>query len=405
MLDLADEKGSLCSRILADLGAEVIKVEAPGGDPARRLGPFYQGEASPDGSLSWWFNNANKKGITLNIQAGPGRNIFTRLVRTAHFIVESFPPGYLTQLGLGYRHLQDINPAVILTSVTPYGQEGPYRDFQASDLTLMAMGGQVYVTGDPDRPPVRISVPQAYVHACAEGAATTMVAHCHRQRTGQGQQVDVSIQQSVVILLPWAIPWLESSGIVLRRTGALRGGLAAKVTMRQIWQCQDGYIMFMILGGAFGVKNNRGVVAWMKEDGFSDDFLTNFDWSTYDMATATQQIHDKLEEPIGRFFLGHTKAKLYEGAIRRGIMLYPVASVKEIVDNQQLRERDFWVPIEHPELGRRFTYPGAFVKIAGADCGPRSRSPLVGEHNYQIYHGEMGIPDEEIGHLQREGII
>lgn len=406
VLDLADEKGFLCGRILADLGADVIKIEPPGGDPARRLGPFYHSKPDPNHSLSWWFYNANKRGITLDINKPGGKDIFKTLVREAHFVIESFPPGYMDKLELGYNHLSRINPSIVVTSITPFGQNGPYREFQASDLTLMAMGGHVYITGDPDRPPVRISFPQAYFHGSAEAAAATMVAHFHREKSGEGQHVDVSIQQSTpIVMLPWAIPWLELGGIVIRRTGALRGGVTAKTLMRQIWACQDGHIMFVIMGGAFGARSNLGIVEWMNGEGMADVFLQEFDWSKYDLATATQDVQNRLEASVSRFFLKHTKAELYEGAIKRGIMLYPVATVKDIVENEQLKARNFWVSIEHPELKTHITYPGAFIKIEGSFCGPVSRAPLIGEHNSEIYCKEMSLSDREIARLKQEGII
>ncbi|MBI4333570.1 MAG: CoA transferase [Chloroflexi bacterium] len=407
VLDLADEKGFLCGRILADLGADVIKVEPPGGDPVRRFGPFYGNKPDPNHSLPWWFYNVNKRGITLDIKTPRGRDIFRDLARRSHFVIESFPPGFMDGLELGYESLSIINPSIVFTSITPYGQNGPYREFKASDLTLMAMGGQVYVTGDPDRPPVRISFPQAYLHGGAEAAVASMIAHFHRSVTGQGQHVDISIQQSIIVLLPHAIPWLELRGVVLKRTGALRGGLAAKILMRQVWPCADGYVSFVMLGGAFGARNNRAIVDWMKGEGMADEFLLGFDWANYDLATATQEIQDRLEEPIGRFFLKHSKAELYEGALKRGIMLCPVATVKDLLENQQLRDRGFWVELEHPELNinARITYPGAFVQIAGHYCGPRQRAPLIGEHNRDIYGSEMGFPEKELEKLKHEGII
>jgi crotonobetainyl-CoA:carnitine CoA-transferase CaiB-like acyl-CoA transferase len=179
-LDLTDEKGFLCGRILGDLGADVIKIEKPGGDPARDIGPFYHDIPDPEKSLFWFAFNANKRGITLDIENPDGQEIFKQLVKSADFAIESFPPGYMDSLGLGYLALSEINPKIILTSITPFGQTGPYKDYKASDLIAMAMGGQMYLCGDPDRPPVRVSFPQAYCHAGAQGAMGTMIAHIHR---------------------------------------------------------------------------------------------------------------------------------------------------------------------------------------------------------------------------------
>jgi crotonobetainyl-CoA:carnitine CoA-transferase CaiB-like acyl-CoA transferase len=163
-LDLTDEKGFLCGRILGDLGVDVIKVEPPGGDPSRRIAPFYKDIPDPEKSLYWFAYNANKRGITLNIESEEGKEIFKKLVKTAHFVIESHSPGYMDSLGLGYPSLSRVNRAIILTSITPFGQAGPYASYKASDITEMGMCGLMYLCGDPDLPPARISFPQAYLH-------------------------------------------------------------------------------------------------------------------------------------------------------------------------------------------------------------------------------------------------
>ena len=195
-LDLTSDKGFLCGRILGDLGCDVIKVEQPGGDPSRRIGPFYRDIPDPEKSLYWFAYNANKRGITLNIESKDGQEIFKRLVKKAHFVIESFSPGYMDDLCLGYSSLSQINPAIILTSITPFGQNGPYKDYKTSDIVGMAMSGLMYLCGDPDRPPVRISFPQAYLHAAADAVVGTLMAHYYRETSGEGQWVDVSMQQA-----------------------------------------------------------------------------------------------------------------------------------------------------------------------------------------------------------------
>ena len=201
VLDLTDEKGLLCGKLLGDLGADVIKIERPGGDPARSIGPFYHDEPDPEKSLFWFAFNTSKRGITLDIETADGQEIFKRLVKSADFVIESFPPGYMDKLGLGYSALEKINPGIIMVSITPFGQTGPYKDYKAPDIVAWAMGGQMYPCGDADRPPVRISHhSQAYLHAAAEAAVGAMMALYYREMTGEGQQVDVSIQESVAQL-------------------------------------------------------------------------------------------------------------------------------------------------------------------------------------------------------------
>ena len=171
-LDLTDEKGLICGKVLADMGADVIKVEKPGGDPARRIGPFYHDDPDPEKSRSWFAFNANKRGITLDIETADGKEIFNRLVKTADLVIESFDPGYMESLGLGYPDLEKINPLIILVSITPFGQSGPYVDqgYKVNDMIAWALGGTLYITGDPDRPPNQVTFPQAYLHGGMEGA-------------------------------------------------------------------------------------------------------------------------------------------------------------------------------------------------------------------------------------------
>ncbi len=197
VLDLSTERGVLCGQILGDLGADVIKIEPPGGSPARRLGPFYRDTPNPNGSVFWWAYNRNKRSITLDITSSDGQAILRRLVARAHFLIESDTPGTLAAYGLGYDDLAALNPALVYVSITPFGQDGPKAHYADSDLIILAAGGPLVLTGDDDRPPVRVSVPQAYLHASAEAAVAALIAHHERQRSGRGQHVDVSAQQAV----------------------------------------------------------------------------------------------------------------------------------------------------------------------------------------------------------------
>ncbi|MFQ5827297.1 MAG: CaiB/BaiF CoA transferase family protein, partial [Dehalococcoidia bacterium] len=391
-LDLTDERGYFCGKVLADLGADVIKIEPPGGDPSRNIGPFYHDIPEPEKSLFWFAYNQGKRGITLNLEAGEGREIFRRLAPEADLVIESFAPGYMDGLGLGYPDLREINPAIIVTSITPFGQGGPYRDYRAPDMVGMALGGLMYLCGDADRPPVRLSAPQAYLHAGGEAAVASLIALYHRTRTGEGQRVDVSMQQSVVNTTMNSRPFRELCGTVLTRQGPYRSGLSSGAVQRQTWPCKDGAVTFVIMGGAGGAKTNRALVEWMDGEGMADDSLKNMDWDNFDMATASQEFHDHVDDLIGRFFRSHTKAELYEGARTRRIMLYPVATIEDTADSPQLAARDFWVEVEHPELGRTITYPGPFVWASQTPLHPGRRAPLIGAHNEEVYCRELGLP-------------
>jgi len=405
VIDLTDDKGFLCGKILADLGADVIKIERPGGDTSRDSGPFYHDIPDQEKNLYWFAYNLNKRGITLNIEDKKGQQIFNRLVKTADFIIESFTPGYLDQLGLNYTKLSKVNPRVVMTSITPYGQTGPYSQYKATDIDIMAMGGLLYITGNPGQPPLRISLPQSFLLASAHGAAASMVAHFYREKTGEGQHVDVSAQECVLWEIANAIPLWELNRNILRRAGSYMSGRWTGTKQRLLWKCKNGYVLFYILGGAFGVKTNRAIVKWMEEDGIAPDFLKDFNWDAFDMATQTQEMQDQIEVHIGNLFASFTKEELYDQALKRGIMLCPVNTSRDILENTQLKERQFWVDIRHQELCTDVKYPGAFARLSETPLKIRRRAPLIGEHNLEIYQNELGFSGHELEDLKNAGVI
>src|SRR6185369_1823374 len=192
VLDLSDELGFLCGKILGDLGADVIKIERPGGDPARRLGPFYKDQVDPEKSLTWFGFNNNKRGVTLDLEKKEGQKLFVRLAAKADFVLETFTPGWLDNLKIGYGDLAKENPKLVWTSITPFGQTGPYSKFSASDIEIMALSGCMSLTCDPGRPPLRVTFPQSYSWTGSYAAVGALTAHYHKQLSGHGQQVDVS---------------------------------------------------------------------------------------------------------------------------------------------------------------------------------------------------------------------
>jgi len=405
VLDLTDDKGFLCGKILADLGADVIKIESPRGDPARNIGPFFHDIPHPEKSLYWLAFNAGKRGITLNIETSDGREIFKHLVKKADFVIESYSPGYMDSLGLGYQNLSRINPRLILTSISPFGQTGPYKDFKAPDIVAVAMSGYVSICGDPDRPPVRTSYPQAYSLACAEAAAGTMIAHYYREVTGEGQWVDVSIQESAAWALLNSRMFWDINKVRISRAGPYRVGLSTQGKQRICFACKDGYVTFVMFGGKTGARTNSGIAQWMESEGLGSDYMNKIDWDSFDMAKVTQCDFDEFDRAMTRFFQTHTMAEIYEGANKRGMMLYPVATVKDILEDKQLAARDFWQKVEHPELGTSFLYPGAFIKASLTPLQAPSRAPLIGEHNQQVYEGELGLSKEELLILKQANVI
>lgn len=406
ILDLTTEAGWLCGKILGDLGADVIKIEPPGGDPGRHRGPFYGKTADPEKSLFWFALNTNKRGITLNLESGEGRDILKRLVGGTDCVIESFPVGTLKRLGLDYASLKKVSPRVILTSISPFGQEGPRKDWKASDLVCMAMGGFLHLCGDPDRPPVGVNLPHGYFFAGADAAVGTMIAYYHRERTGVGQWVDVSVQQSVAMTCFNSVPWWQLQKVIQGRMGAFRKiGLFGGLVLRQTWPCKNGFVIFILTAGAFGARTNQLLTEWMDSEGVAPEFMKKMVWKTLDAKSMSPEFVKEFDEHVGKFFLSHTMEELYEGAVQKGMQLYPVYDCAALAGNLQLKERKAWESVEHPELGATVTYPGAWVKMSEASCHIRRRPPLIGEHNLEVYQKALGLSLSEIERFKGSGVI
>ena len=405
VLDLTDERGLLAGKILADLGADVVQIEPPGGNPARNIGPFYGDDPQPEKSLFWWAYAANKRSITLDLEQKGGQALLKKMVAEADFLVESFAPGYLDTLGLGYDLLAEINPKLVMVSITPFGQDGPYSNYQATDIVGMALGGFMYLTGDDDRAPIRISFPHFYLHGGAAGATAAMLAHTYRITSGQGQYVDVSCQQAVAKTLAHAPQIWDIEGAILKRMGVYRQ-TSGENRVRINWPCKDGYVNYMVQGGSVAYST-RALLEWMKEDSFDTADLDAIDWEKMGYGAITPELMDQLGGPLGDFFKGHTRAELVQGSLDRRILLFPVATPSALQDHPQLEARGYFKELEHPELGATVQYPGAFVKSGdGGDiAGIYRRPPLIGEHNTVIFQGELGITGSELESLKRSGII
>ena len=387
VLDLCGEMGMLAGKILADMGAEVIAVEPPEGNPARRVGPFYDDTPDPERSLVWWAWAGGKRSVTLDIASESGVGKLKDLVADSDFLLEGFAPGYMDKQGLGYETLRAINPSLVMVSMTPFGQTGPYSRFQGPDLVGMAMGGLSFLTGDADRPPLRVTQPQFGALAGASGAIGAMVAHYHRLKTGQGQHVDVSGQQSVArVLSEAAISWgLNHINVV--RLGIYRG-MGGERRLRNTWTCKDGFVSFFVTGGVLGARTNA-LFEWMADEGFELRPDARFDWHEIDAGKLSDEVLESIEGAMAAFFLTHTKRELYQGAFDRGILMFPVANAEDAFSDPQLSERNFFIEIDHPEEDRSFRYPGAFIKSTASYLGPRRRAPLLGEDNGEVL-GERG---------------
>jgi len=406
VLDLVQGTCLIAGKMLADLGANVIKIEKPGGDATRNIGPFYKDIPDPEKSLFWFAYNTNKRGITLDIETADGKELFKELAKKADLVIETFPPGYMDELRLGYSALSQLNPGIIVTSITPYGQTGPKAHYKSSELTSWASGVSLDVSGDPDRPPVGFSFPHAFLHGGAEGAAASLVALWHRELTGEGQHVDVSIQECAINVSSYApLYWSMGKRLIKRQGSAL---VVPHASLKVGYPCKDGYTSAMIMGGGYesAVHSSQALVQWMDEEGVAPQWLKDLDWvNDYDTSKLTQDLVDRVEETIGKFFLTKTKAELYDEALKRKLLIAPVNTTKDIWESPHLKVREFWVEVEHPELDDTLTYCGPAVKLSIRPLPIWRRAPLIGEHNEEIYCGELSLSKDRLILLKQAGVI
>jgi crotonobetainyl-CoA:carnitine CoA-transferase CaiB-like acyl-CoA transferase len=407
ILDLTAGGCMLGGRLLGDAGADVIKIEPPGGSPSR-IWPYYRDSGDPQQSLFWFTYNANKRSITLDFTRPEGQAIFKRLAAKADVILESFEPGYLGRLGLGYDDLCAVRPDIIFTAITPFGQQGPKAHYPASALTVWASGGYLNACGDPDRAPVWISMPQTYLFGGCEGAIGTLAAYFHRLETGEGQLVDVSMQEAAVSPNMNVLQMWDMNGVEFRRVGSASYVPGTGVRQPIYFKCRDGLVMILAIGGNDPYASSSArLVAWMDEEGLAPDWLRKLDWWVdYNASTLKQELADRVGSAIERFTSNHTKDELYRvGAFEKQILIAPVSNARDITEDIQLEARHYWEQLAHPELGRDIPYCGPFIRLSETPITYRRRAPLTGEHNREIYGGELGLTDAELAALGASGII
>jgi crotonobetainyl-CoA:carnitine CoA-transferase CaiB-like acyl-CoA transferase len=389
VLDLADEKAYFCSKLLADMGAEVIKVERPGGDASRWIGPFLGNMPHPEKSLSFWYNNTNKLGITLCLESKEGQSIFLRLASKADAVVEAFPPGYLSEIGLGYEVLSKENPRLILASITGFGQTGPYKDRKSCDIVASAVGGQMYVCGLPDCSPLKPYGQQSFYAASLFAAVGILIALHERNCSGRGQHIDISLQEAVVATIEHVMIRYFYESIVPNRQGSLHWTNSACVL-----PCKDGYILV-----TFGREWDT-LIDLLDSESMAED-LKGEKWR--DEKYRRQRV-DRIVQVLSRWTTTHTVIELFELGQTMRFPWAPVSSPKDVFNSPQLGARNFFTPLEHPEVNTSFVYPGTPGKFSGLAWNIRTRAPLIGEHNAQVY-GELGFSPEELARLSSINII
>lgn len=407
VLDLTTERGLLCGQILADLGADVIKVEPPGGASARKLGPFYQDKPTPENSLYWWAYNRNKRGITLDLEQAKGQQVLRDLVKTAKFFIESENPGTLEKYGLGYEELATINPELIYISITPFGQDGPKASYADSDLVILACSGPLVITGDDDRPPVRLSVPQGYLHASAAAAPAALIALHESHRSKKGQHIDISAQQAAAQATQSTI---LSAPLNDAETTRMAGGAKmGSLNIRLLWPAKDGNVSIAYLFGSAFAHFTKRLMDWIYEEGFCGKDVQQMDWVgmgglLFSGDKKTLADYEQLKEIVERFTLTKTKEELFEEALGRGLLVAPVTTISEVVQSEQLESRKYWTSVQHTQTGKSFSYPGPFAKFSAAPIAYKRACPQIGEHNAEVYK-ELGLTSEELSELRKQQVI
>ena len=407
VLDLSTECGLLCGQVLGDLGADVIKVEPPGGSPVRQLPPFFSDQPGPERSVYWWAYNRNKRSITLDLEREEGRNIFRKLVRKADFVIESANPGYWSQRSLGYRELSALNQGLVVVSITPFGQDGPKAGYADSDLIVMAAGGVLILYGDEDRPPLRMSVPQAYLHASVDAAAAALTAYYERLDSGLGQHVDVAAQESIGLANQSTALTAPIHGEETRRMagGAQLGSLRVPL----VWNAKDGQITFVFLFGSALGPFTKKFIDYLYEQGACDQAMHDTDWIAYGAGLLSGRVpmehYDRCKSVIGEFFQQKTKAELFEVARQRTLLIAPVSTIDDVLHNPQFIAREYWQEAAHRETGATMLRPGPFARFSAKPITFRQPPPAVGEHNREILIGELKMTEDEFANLRKRGII
>jgi crotonobetainyl-CoA:carnitine CoA-transferase CaiB-like acyl-CoA transferase len=383
VLDLSDIQGAYCSKVLGDLGADVVKIEPLNGDSVRKVGPFAGDVVGLETSLTFAYYNANKRGITLDLWTSRGKEIFLEMIKGFDVLIESFGPGIMEELGLGYSRLKSINKGIVMTSITPFGQDGPCRDHKGTELTLLAAGGITYMCGEPESDPCTAPSYKAYDLASTWAASGILISLHHRQRTGEGQFQDISILESVASTSDWVVARMMHEGVNAKRNGAT----AATYWPSGLYESKDGkYLMlFTLTSGQF-----RAFADWTGREDLKDSM-----WEDRDVRIENV---DYLREIYSEFVVKFKREDFIEEAQRRESPVTPVHDVGEFQENDHEVAREFFQESEHPVIGS-FSYPGLPV-VLGEQEKPRTASaPLLGQHNEDIYVGELGMSKSELAEL------
>lgn len=383
--------GPYCTKLMADLGAEVIKVESPcTGDEARARGPFPKDSPHSESSGLFLHLNTNKFGVTLDVNSPTGRGILKRLIEQADVVVEDNPPASMEALELTYQGLEATNPRLVMTSITPFGQTGPYRDYRAYQLNSCHAGGEGYLlplhSHEPDREPVKpgdiVGDSICGLSACLATLGATYLAAA----TGVGQHIDVSKQDVLMSLVQNHVCTFANLGEVHTRLGI---GFLMVLPL----ECRDGHIMITIVTDRewASLLESMGNPSWADDERFAS-WAGRHWWA--------KEINPRVQEWVGQF----NKDELFHILQRNGVAAVPVATAEDLANSPQLQERGFFAEIDHPTAGK-LTYPSAAYQFSETPWAGVRPAPLLGQHNEAIYCDRLGYTKGDLADLRRAGII
>jgi len=394
VLEFASETGSYTGKLFADLGADVIHIESPEGDPLRYSGPFYKDKPGRENSLKFLYQNTSKRGIVLDITKQEGKEVFLKLIKTADILIESFPPGYLDELGLSYAYLKKENPGLVHTAITPFGQEGPYCQWKSSDLTIMALGGFLYLAGEDDERPAWAYGEQAYMAGSMYGAVGTIIALYEAERTGEGQFLDVSMQACAATGLENALQYWDLEKTIRRSSSATEAGYG-------VYPCKDGYIYIVQMGD--NVYLWEPLPKWLREEGVKgSEIISQKEWEStrFRREAESKRVFREIFES---FTMKHDKKFLFEEGQRRGISIAPIFDSKDVVEDPHLNYRKFFKTLYHEVLGGEVCYPGEPYLMEKIPWQIKP-APAFGQHTREILV-EIGYSKEQIETLNERGVI
>jgi benzylsuccinate CoA-transferase BbsE subunit len=399
VLDLTESYAAYAGRLLADLGADVIRIEPPGGGPLRRLAPA---QTLADGSVRSFaqaFLDAGKRGITLDLGRDEGRALFTPLAERSDIIIEALAPADRDALDLGYERLRAFNPRLILVSISPFGQTGPYANYRATDLTLLAAGGLLSLGGYADTEPLAVAGEQALLGSAIFGTVAALAALVAREGDGKGAWLDVSGQECVAFALEDAVPEWYLNRSIRRRNGGI-----AREAGTGIYPCKDGYVS-LVAGRLGTAKAFTALCAWIAESGVPDgEALREPHWQDFKHRQSPEGI-SRFAAIFGNFCATRGKEELYREGQTRQIAIAPVNTVADLLADAQLSANAYFRPQANPHIGRDLTFPGPPYRLSRTPARLRGVAPRVGEHNAAIYRAELGLSEARIADLAKAGVI